>query len=270
MRSSIARRAAVFGSAALLLLGPITAVANAEPNESGVSDQAAHLPVELAEALQHDLALTPDQFVSRSELAQKLAEFAAIARVQFPDSFAGVWLDDLGKGIVALADGRDKDAAREAAEKAGFEVKDVAQSEQALQGQLSALNTWLDSQPAEVADLVRGIAVDVVGNGVALTADPAAGIELPEFLKRTVVHTAAPLLVPPIVADSSPQPDPQPATLHWAETPSAQPLVTLDCVVHSASTAPTVQDAQSTSAPVTAIPTVPLPAPRTPARSSRW
>ncbi len=162
MRSSIARRAAVFGSAALLLLGPITAVANAEPNESGVSDQAAHLPVELAEALQHDLALTPDQFVSRSELAQKLAEFAAIARVQFPDSFAGVWLDDLGKGIVALADGRDKDAAREAAEKAGFEVKDVAQSEQALQGQLSALNTWLDSQPAEVADLVRGIAVDVV------------------------------------------------------------------------------------------------------------
>ena len=76
-------------SAALLLLGPITAVANAEPNESGVSDQAAHLPVELAEALQHDLALTPDQFVSRSELAQKLAEFAAIARVQFPDSFAG-------------------------------------------------------------------------------------------------------------------------------------------------------------------------------------
>ncbi len=51
MRSSIARRAAVFGSAALLLLGPITAVANAEPNESGgVSDQAAHLPVELAEA----------------------------------------------------------------------------------------------------------------------------------------------------------------------------------------------------------------------------
>ena len=200
MRSSIARRAAVFGSAALLLLGPITAVANAEPNESGVSDQAAHLPVELAEALQHDLALTPDQFVSRSELA----EFAAIARVQFPDSLAGVWLDDLGKGIVALADGRDKDAAREAAEKAGFEVKDVAQSEQALQGQLSALNTWLDSQPAEVADLVRGIAVDVVGNGVALTADPAAGIELPEFLKRTVVHTAAPLLVPPIVADLIP------------------------------------------------------------------
>mgnify|MGYP000317070720 CR=1 FL=1 len=35
--------------------------------------------------------------------------------------------NDLGKGIVALADGRDKDAAREAAEKAGFEVKDVAQ-----------------------------------------------------------------------------------------------------------------------------------------------
>lgn len=204
MRSSIARRAAVFGSAALLLLGPATAVATAEPNDSGVSDQAAHLPVELADALSHDLALTPDQFVSRSELAQKLGEFGGIARELYPDSFAGVWLDDLGKGVVALANGSDRAAAAAAARDAGFDVKDVAQSERSLRSQFDALNTWLESQPPAVADLVRGVAVDVVGNGVALTADPAAGIQLPDFLGRTVLHTAAPLTVPPFVADIIP------------------------------------------------------------------
>ena len=204
MRSSIARRAAVFGSAALLLLGPITAVANAEPTASGVSDQAARLPVELAEALQHDLALTPAEYVSRSELAQKLAEFATIARVQFPDAFGGVWLNEVGAAIVALADGPNKADARTAAEKAGFTVQDVAQSETSLRTEISALNDWLDSQPAGVADLVRGIAIDVVGNGIALTADTTAGLALPDFLKSTVVHTAAPITVPPILADLIP------------------------------------------------------------------
>ncbi|MGC0365716.1 streptogrisin C [Rhodococcus sp. 27YEA15] len=204
MRSSIARRAAVLGSTALLLLVPAISLANAEPADSGVSDQAAHLPVELAEALRHDLALSPEEYLDRSELGQKLAEFASIARVQFPDSFAGVWLDDLGRGIVALAHGRDSDAARSAAGEAGFSVRDVALSETALQSQVSALNTWLDSQPPAVTDLVRGIAVDVVGNGVALTADSTAGLQLPDFLRSTVVHTAAPLTVPPIVADLLP------------------------------------------------------------------
>lgn len=204
MRSSTARRAAVFSSTMLLLLGPIAAVASAEPSTPGVSDQAAHLPVELAEALQHDLALTPDQYLTRSELAQKLAEFADIARVQFPDSFAGVWLDDLGQAVVALAAGQDSDAARAAAEKAGFQVKDVEQSESALQNEVSALNTWLESQPPAVADLVRGIAIDVVGNGVELTADPAAGLALPDFLNTTVRHAAVPISVPPIVVDLLP------------------------------------------------------------------
>lgn len=203
MRSSIARHAAVFGSATLLLLGPISAVATAEPSTPGVSDQAAHLPVELAEALAHDLALSPSEYLSRSELAQKLAEFAEIARIQFPDAFGGVWLDQLGHGIVALA-GSDTDAARTAAEDAGFTVQTVAQSETALRTEMSELNSWLDSQPTDIADLVRGIAIDVVGNGIALTADTTAGLALPDFLKSTVLHTAAPLQVPPIVADLIP------------------------------------------------------------------
>ena len=67
MRSSIARRAAVFGSAALLLLGPVAASAQADPVEPGVSDQAAKLPAELIDAIQRDLSLSPDQYSVTSD-----------------------------------------------------------------------------------------------------------------------------------------------------------------------------------------------------------
>ncbi|MFD4369744.1 S1 family peptidase [Rhodococcus sp. NPDC058521] len=185
MRSSIARRAAVFGSAALLILGPATTIAHAEPVEPvepQVSDQAAKLPAELVDAIQRDLKLSPDQYVEQSELGQKLAEFAKIARMQYPDAFAGTWLDEAGKAVVALADGDDKPAARKAAEDAGFTVTDVAQSEKDLHDQADKLNGWLDTQPPAVADIVRGIAVDIVHNNLVLRADTNAGLQLPDFL----------------------------------------------------------------------------------------
>ncbi|MEU2002837.1 S1 family peptidase [Rhodococcus sp. NPDC019627] len=196
MRSSIARRAAVFGSAALLLLGPVTASAQADPVEPEVSDQAAALPVELIDAIQRDLALSPDQYLEHAELGQKLAEFAKIARIQFPDAFAGTWLDDAGNAIVGVADGADKDAAVAAAHEAGFQVKDVAQSESSLQAQLKTLDGWLDTQPPAVADLVRGVTIDIVNNGLVLRADNTGGLQLPDFLQGARVvqspATAAP------------------------------------------------------------------------------
>ncbi|MGO4203809.1 S1 family peptidase [Rhodococcus sp. TAF43] len=206
MRSSLARRAAVFGSAALLLLGPATAAAQADPAESsstsGVSDQAAHLPIELVDALQRDLQLTPDQYLDRSELGQKLAEFAALARYEFPDAFAGAWIDPSGTPIVGLA-GEGRDAARAAVEQAGFTSRDVDRSEIQLQSDRAALSKWIDTLPQEIADLVRGITVDIAGNTLVLRADDAAGDLfdlLPPFLQgaaRVALGPALGSLQPP-------------------------------------------------------------------------
>lgn len=201
MRSTIARRAAVIGSAAMLVFGPASTIAQADPItpvEPQVSDQAAKLPAELVDALARDLQLSPDQYLEQSELGQKLAEFAKIARIQYPDAFAGTWLDEAGNAVVALADGEDKPAARAAAEDAGFTVTDVAQSERDLRDQASKLDGWLDTQPPAVADIVRGIAVDIVHNNLVLRADTAAGLQLPDFLTGArIVPAPAPQTLTP-------------------------------------------------------------------------
>ena len=189
MRSSLARRAAVFGSTALLFLGPATAVALAQPDAaaaSGVSDQAAHLPIELVDALQRDLQLGPDEYLQRSALAQKLAEFAEIARIQFPDAFAGAWIDPAGTPVVGLA-GNDRDAARAAVEQSGFTGRDVERSEKQLEAARTALTDWIGTLPPEIANLVRGVTVDVASNDVVLRADDTAGDLLdllPPFLRE--------------------------------------------------------------------------------------
>ncbi|MCL2536015.1 MAG: S1 family peptidase [Nocardiaceae bacterium] len=204
MRSSLARRAAVFGSTALLILGPLTAVAQAEPaaspgvSESGVSDQAAHLPIELVEALQRDLQLSPDQYLERSELGQKLAEFAEIARVQFPDAFAGAWIDPSGTPIVGLA-GNGRDAARAAVAQAGFTTKDVERSQNQLEATRTALSDWIGTLPPEISKLVRGVAVDITTNNVILRADDTAGnlIDLlPPVLREAARIVLGPALAP--------------------------------------------------------------------------
>ncbi|MFZ2175786.1 MAG: S1 family peptidase [Rhodococcus sp. (in: high G+C Gram-positive bacteria)] len=211
MRSSVARRAAVFGSAALLFLGPLTTVAQADPVEPGVSDQAAKLPAELVDALQRDLKLSPDQYLEHSELGQKLAEFAEIARIQFPEVFAGTWLDEAGNPIVGLAEGAEKDAAVEAASDAGFQVKDVAQSEGNLKAQLESLDRWLDTQPPAVADLIRGVTIDIVGNGLVLRADDAGGLQLPDFLRGARVVESPATLAPQPSTDLAPIAEVMPA-----------------------------------------------------------
>lgn len=178
MRSSLARRAAVFGSAALLLVAPAVAQAAPGPADAagatpGVSDQAAHLPIELIDALQRDLKLTPEEYLERSELAQRLAEFAAMAGVEFPEAFGGSWLDPAGTPVVGVA-GPDADAFRTVVAEAGFTPRDVERSAQRLDADRTSLTDWIATLPPEIANLVHGVTVDIASNTVVLRAEDAA------------------------------------------------------------------------------------------------
>ncbi len=214
MRSSTARRAAVFGSAAILLLGPAVSISNADPVpnvDPGVASPASNLPAQLIEAIGRDLKLTAPEYLHRADLAQRLGAFAETARTHFPDVFGGSWLDEQGQAIIALADGPTKDAARTAVESAGFAVKDVSKSESALTAEKTAFDTWLAGQPNEIARLIHAVAIDTVNNALAVRIDGVAnGLQLPGFLDSLRV-----LIAPPAIA-IPPAPAPVPADIAGA------------------------------------------------------
>jgi len=193
MRRTFARQAAVIGSAAVLLLGTVATVAQAEPAPAA---PATPLPAELVEALQRDLQIGPDRFLNDAQRSQELARFADKAREQFESVFSGVWLDDQGTPTVGLTEGEQFDQAREAAENSGFVVEKTENSETALEGRLQELNDWLETQPPAIADLIRGVAIDVVNNDVVVRAENVAGLELPPFLDGVRVLFAPTELTP--------------------------------------------------------------------------
>ncbi|MEE2034305.1 S1 family peptidase [Rhodococcus chondri] len=200
MRRTFARRAAVLGSAAVLLFGPAAAIAQAEPAPVQTTD----LPAELVEALQRDLQISPERFLDDATRSQELARFAETAREKFEAVFAGVWLDQAGTPTVGLTEGDQFDEARDAAVDEGFTVVETDRSEDALNDKLEALNDWLETQPPAVADVIRGIAVDVVNNDVVVRADNVAGIELPDFLRDVRVLFAPAELTPEPALDLRP------------------------------------------------------------------
>ncbi|WP_143187320.1 Ig-like domain repeat protein, partial [Rhodococcus maanshanensis] len=180
MRRTRARRAAMIGTAALLLVAPCVTLAQAEP-----TGPAPALPADMVAAIQRDLGLSPAQYLDQADTGQDLAAFADTLRGKFPTAYAGAWLDAAGTPLVGLADGPDKAAARTAVEAAGFKVKDQARSEQVLSGLLGQLNAWVQQLPAPLAGLVNGTAIDPAANDIALNVtDTAAGqgLQLPGFL----------------------------------------------------------------------------------------
>ncbi|MGW6376814.1 Ig-like domain repeat protein, partial [Rhodococcus sp. NPDC055112] len=181
MRSTRARRAAMIGTAALLLVAPCVALAQAEP-----AAPAPALPAEMVAAIQRDLGLSPAQYLERADTGQELVRFAETLRGKFPTAFAGVWLDAAGVPLVGLADGPDKAAARTAVEAAGYQVKDQARSEKVLSDLLGQVNGWVQQLPAPLAGLVNGTAIDPAANDIALdvkdTAAGGQGLQLPDFL----------------------------------------------------------------------------------------
>ncbi|WP_433660349.1 S1 family peptidase [Nocardia sp. CA-128927] len=175
----------IAASAAILLFGPTAAVATAQP------DPAPSLPAELAAAVARDLKISPEEYLHRADVAQQVAGFATTAQRQFPSVFAGSWLDDGGKGVIALAQGPGADEARKAAESAGFEVRNVAKSESTLRGEKTAFQRWLDGQPEAVSALVRGVVIDTVNNSIAVRVDKP-GLPMPNFVDPARVIVMAP------------------------------------------------------------------------------
>ncbi|WP_280338636.1 S1 family peptidase [Nocardia neocaledoniensis] len=188
----------IAASAAILLFGPTMAVADAQPAP------AVDLPAQLVEAVTRDLKISPEEYLRRAEVAQQVAAFATTAQRQFPQSFAGAWLNDAGNAVVALAQGPGADEAATAAESAGFEVRNVAKSESALRGEKTAFENWLDSAPAEVSALVRGVVIDPVNNAIAVRVEQA-GLPLPSFIDPSrVVVTAPPVAGERVDLDATP------------------------------------------------------------------
>ncbi|MFD6155050.1 S1 family peptidase [Nocardia sp. NPDC060256] len=184
-RQTRVRKTVIAASAAILLFGPTAAVATAQP------DPAPSLPAELVSAIARDLKISPEEYLHRADVAQQVAGFATTAQRQFPAVFAGSWLDDSGKAVVALAQGPGADDARKAAESAGFEVRNVAKSESALRGEKTAFQRWLDGQPEAVSALVRGVVIDTVNNSIAVRVDKP-GLPMPNFIDPARVIVMAP------------------------------------------------------------------------------
>lgn len=188
-----ARRAAVAASAAVLLFGP-TAVSSAAP------EPGHDLPADLVAALTRDLHISPEEYLQRADTAQQVAAFATTAQRQYPQVFAGAWLNEQGKGVIALAPGPGAEEARGAAESTGFVVRNVAKSESTLRGEKSAFERWLDGQPPAVSALVRGVVIDTVNNSIAVRVDKA-GLPMPNFIDPAHVIVMA----PPVAAETLPQ-----------------------------------------------------------------
>lgn len=184
-RSSRARKSVIAASAAILMFGPTMAVADAQPAP------AVDLPAQLIEAVTRDLKISPEEYLRRADVAQQVAAFSTTAQRQFPQVFGGAWLADNGTAVVALAQGPGAEEARRAAESAGFQVRNVAKSEQTLRGEKSAFQTWLDAQPPAVSALVRGVVVDTVNNAIAVRVDQV-GLPLPSFIDPARVVVTAP------------------------------------------------------------------------------
>lgn len=177
----------------MLLFGP-TAVSSAAP------DPGLGLPADLVAALNRDLHISPEEYLQRADTAQQVAAFATTAQRQYPQVFAGAWLDEQGKGVIALAPGPGAEEARGAAESTGFVVRNVAKSESALRGEKSAFERWLDGQPEAVSALVRGVVIDTVNNSIAVRVDKP-GLPMPNFIDPAHVIVMA----PPVAAETLPQ-----------------------------------------------------------------
>lgn len=154
------------------------------------TDDPVAVALSLAEALQRDLGMTPEQFVSQADTAAALGDKASEWSESFQDAFGGVWLNDFGEGVVGVAtvfpdDGGEKKAdpkaaseLREAAKDAGFVVQDVALSQSELDQRLEEVQAVVDELPQDQRELITNIEADQNRGAVVVTTDGGTEAEL--------------------------------------------------------------------------------------------
>ena len=158
---STTRRVAVAAASAVLLAVPLSATASAAPAEQLPS---AELPAELVEAIQRDLGLSPEEYLDRAARAQELGDYARDFRSEHPSEFAGAWLGEDGKPVIAVTN-------REAAERAaqdGFHATVAPVSADGLEQALAELNRWVAGLPREVSSQINSASIDVLNNQIVL------------------------------------------------------------------------------------------------------
>lgn len=162
MRLPLALRATILATALVL---PASALAHAASSEPLVTEkQVTQLPAELVEAIQRDLNMTPQQYLERAELAQRLGSYADGLRKSEPDTYAGSWIADDGRPMVAVT---TTDAARKV-EADGFASHMAAVSERRLESARGQLNQWITTLPQDVASQINSTSIDVLNNQVVI------------------------------------------------------------------------------------------------------
>ncbi|SEC28075.1 hypothetical protein SAMN04490240_1428 [Rhodococcus pyridinivorans] len=158
---STTRRVAVAAASAVLLAVPLSATANAAPAEQLPS---AELPAELVEAIQRDLGLTPEEYLDRAARAQELGDYARDFRSERPSEFAGAWLGEDGKPVIAVT---NPEAAEKAAQD-GYRATVAPVSADGLEQALAELNRWVAGLPREVSSQINSASIDVLNNQIVL------------------------------------------------------------------------------------------------------
>ncbi|MFI6957999.1 hypothetical protein ACIBJI_31565 [Nocardia sp. NPDC050408] len=156
MSSIRRRRSALDCSAALAMAGSIAYPAAAAPQPA-----SAPLPPGLIAAVESDLGIDAHEYLARAESARRLAEFTQQARPAYPDIYAGVRMND-DRPIFSSTDSERAADTESLAEKAGFRVEIVAESERTLDARRVAFDRWLPGQPSIVVDSIVGNGIDLV------------------------------------------------------------------------------------------------------------
>lgn len=167
MRTSVALRAAVIGSTAILLYTPFSAfTASAAPVDTAAPKQlsADQLPAELTEAIQRDLHISPQDYLDRAAEAQNLGSYAKNFRAAHPQAFAGAFMGQDGSATVAVT---STEAAAIAA-RDGFKTRMAPISADGLENSLAELNRWVSKLPREASSQVNSVAIDLLNNQIVV------------------------------------------------------------------------------------------------------
>lgn len=190
MRKSLARRAAVRAAtvafASTVLISPLLTTAPALADEVSPQLSADQLPPELVQAIERDLKMTASEYLDRSARAQQLRDYAHDFRSERPDEFAGAWLGQDGKPIVAVT---SLDAAK-AASADGYQTRLAPVSANNLEIALTQVNSWIADLPVDLSQAINNVAIDFLNSQLVLSvANTPAGhlLNLPTLIANIKV-----------------------------------------------------------------------------------